>query len=64
MYGSEKAVKHLYDVLTLDGILIIDLGESPNSFSPAEEMSRNANRARMCDLIEKPALQAFIFMKR
>jgi hypothetical protein len=53
LYGNDDFMQAFYNSLTDDGILVMQLGESPQFYSPDETHSKFKNRAKTTDLLEK-----------
>lgn len=52
LYSDVTLIRALYDSLSDDGILVLQLGESPKSFSPDETYSKFKNRATATIFLE------------
>jgi spermidine synthase len=53
LYTNKAFIKTLYNALSEDGIIIMQLGESPNFSDPAEELSRNSKRDFVMNVLEE-----------
>ncbi|KAL7543476.1 hypothetical protein ACHAXR_012757 [Thalassiosira sp. AJA248-18] len=49
LYTSDTYIQSLYNALTGDGILVVQVGEVPTQTDPADETGRFANRSTMKD---------------
>jgi len=47
LYTSDIYIRSLYNALTTEGILVVQVGEAPYQSSPADETGRFANRSAM-----------------
>ncbi|KAL9183486.1 hypothetical protein ACHAXT_004342 [Thalassiosira profunda] len=52
LYTSDTYIQSLYNALTEDGILVVQVGEVPDLSSPADETGRFANRAVMKEKLD------------
>lgn len=57
LYTSDIYIKSLYNALTRDGILVVQVGEVPTYSSPADESGRFSNRAIMNDKLGEVGFQ-------
>jgi hypothetical protein len=53
LYSDDTFMRAFYNSLSDDGILVMQLGEAPKSYSPDETYSRFNNRARTTRFLEK-----------
>lgn len=53
LYTSDVYIKSLYNALTADGILVVQVGEVPDAQSPADETGLFANRSTMKAKLEE-----------
>jgi hypothetical protein len=53
LYGDATVMQSLYNSLGSNGILIMQLGESPNVWDPDETYSKHKNRVAVMNLLEK-----------
>lgn len=58
LYTSDTYIRSLYNALTSDGILVVQVGEVPFSSSPADETGRFANRSVMQKELERAGFQS------
>jgi hypothetical protein len=58
LYGNDAVMKTFYKALSDDGILVMQLGESPNEFNPSEIHSRFKNRAATTSLLERAGFES------
>ena len=58
LYGDDTFVRALYNSLSDDGILVMQLGEAPTSFSPDETHSTFKNRATLMRFLENVGFQS------
>jgi len=59
LYDNEAFLMSLYKSISDDGILIMQLGESPFASGAADDMNKNLNRASMIRLLEKVGMKSF-----
>ena len=53
LYTNDNFFKTLHDSLTESGILVLQLGMSPDSFEPAEDFSKNHKRAYLIGALSR-----------
>jgi hypothetical protein len=58
LYGNDAVMKTFYKALSDDGILVMQLGESPNEFNPDETHSKFKNRAATTTLLESAGFES------
>ena len=58
LYGDDTFMRALYNSLSDDGVLVMQLGEAPKSFSPDETYSKFKNRAALMSFLEKVGFQS------
>lgn len=58
LYGNDRFMRTFYKSLSDNGILVMQLGESPELNSPDETFSRFKNRANTISLLENLGFQS------
>jgi hypothetical protein len=58
LYSNDAAIKVLYNSLSDEGILVMQLGKSPEWFSPDETHSENKNRTAAIRLLERVGFES------
>jgi hypothetical protein len=52
LYNNQKYLTSLYNALSDDGILVVQVGTSSAFYAPAEDLGVHSNRAKMIELLE------------
>lgn len=58
LYTSDTYIRSLYNALTFDGILVVQVGEVPYQKNPADETGRFANRSAMKGKLEEAGFKS------
>ena len=61
LYTSDDYIRSLFNALNPDGILVVQVGESPNEDSPADEVGTFANRAMMKNKLVEVGFKRLVF---
>lgn len=58
LYKNDVFLKALYNSLSDDGVMVLQLGMAPGRVDPSEEFSRNINRAHLIKSLEEIGFQS------
>lgn len=61
LYTSDDYIRSLFNALNQDGILVVQVGESPNEDRPADEVGAFANRAMMKNKLVEVGFKRLVF---
>lgn len=58
LYSNDAVMQAFFDALSKDGILVMQLGESPSPYAAAEANTKAKNRAATTDLLARVGFQS------
>ncbi len=61
LYTDDGYVTSLYDALTDDGILVVQIGESVHSYSPSDENGSFENRSVMIKMLGAIGFKRWVY---
>ena len=61
LYTSDDYIRSLFNALNQDGILVVQVGESPNEDRPADEVGAFSNRAMMKNKLVEVGFKRLVF---
>lgn len=58
LYTNIEFLQSLYNSLSTDGIIVMQLGEAPTIHSPPEKVSRNSKRGKLMEILSKAGFKS------